>query len=82
MAALCSFLPYGSAKRGKERTGRDVVWLVQGPVVGRECTGQGALAQGNGKFDQPEEHKQVVQMEDYDVTVVDGLSTVEGEQTL
>lgn len=58
----CNFLPYCSAKTGVEWACRDVIWLLQCPVIGREGPSQGALTQGDGKVDQPEEHEQIAQV--------------------
>uniref|UniRef100_A0A674MEP6 Uncharacterized protein n=1 Tax=Takifugu rubripes TaxID=31033 RepID=A0A674MEP6_TAKRU len=77
-----AFIPYGSAKRGVERAGGDVVWLLQGPVIGSKGPSQGALAQRDGKVDQPEKHKQVAEMEHQDIAMVNALPPVEGEHAL
>lgn len=80
--SLYSSLPYGSAKRRVQGACRDVGWLPQGPVVRCESSSQGALAQRDGKVDQPEEHEQVTQMQDEDVAVVHTFSTIEGKHAL
>lgn len=75
-------IPYGPAERGVKWTERDVFRLPQGPVVGREGPSQGALPQGDGEVDQPEEHKQVAEMKYQDVAVVYTLTAIEGEHAL
>uniref|UniRef100_A0A8C8A9L7 Uncharacterized protein n=1 Tax=Oryzias sinensis TaxID=183150 RepID=A0A8C8A9L7_9TELE len=74
------FPPYGSAKGGGQRAGRDVSGLHKSPVVGGESASQRALVQSQDEVQQPEEHEEVTQVEDEDVAVVQALSTVEGKQ--
>uniref|UniRef100_A0AAY5KJ95 Uncharacterized protein n=1 Tax=Esox lucius TaxID=8010 RepID=A0AAY5KJ95_ESOLU len=72
----------GSAEGGEDRAGRDVVGLLEGPVVGREGPGQGHLSQRRHEVGAPEEQEDVVELQHDEVLVVAGLPAVEGKQAL
>uniref|UniRef100_A0A3P8TPT4 Uncharacterized protein n=1 Tax=Amphiprion percula TaxID=161767 RepID=A0A3P8TPT4_AMPPE len=69
-------------KTGEDGVGRDVIGLLEGPVIRGKGTRQSDLAQGRDKVGTPEEKEDVVELEQNEVSVVDGLTTVEGKQTL
>uniref|UniRef100_A0A3Q2HS84 Uncharacterized protein n=1 Tax=Equus caballus TaxID=9796 RepID=A0A3Q2HS84_HORSE len=67
------------AEGGEEREGRQVVWLVEGPVVGGEGPSQRDLAQGQHEVGQPEEHEDIEDLQAQQGPVVARLPAIEGE---
>uniref|UniRef100_A0A673USZ0 Uncharacterized protein n=1 Tax=Suricata suricatta TaxID=37032 RepID=A0A673USZ0_SURSU len=72
-------VPEGQGGGGEEREGRQVVWLVQGPVVGGEGPSQRDLAQGQHEVGQPEEHEGIEDLQAQQGPVVARLATIEGK---
>uniref|UniRef100_A0A671XP07 Uncharacterized protein n=1 Tax=Sparus aurata TaxID=8175 RepID=A0A671XP07_SPAAU len=56
--------------------------LLEGPVIRGESPRQSDLAQGCHKVGAPEEEEDVVELEQDEVLVVEGLPTIEGKQAL
>ena len=71
--------PERPAEGREEWEGRQVVWLVQGPVVGGEGPSQRDLAQGQHEVGQPEEHEGIENLQAQQGPVVAGFTTIEGE---
>uniref|UniRef100_A0A8C6ZNU9 Uncharacterized protein n=1 Tax=Nothoprocta perdicaria TaxID=30464 RepID=A0A8C6ZNU9_NOTPE len=76
-----SVVPRPSESR-EERERRDVVGLLEGPVVGGEGAGERHLAQRDHEVGQPEEHEDVEELEGDEVLVVGALTAVEREEAL
>lgn len=74
--------PEGSSQRGEDGVGGDVHRLFEGPVVGGEGPRQRDLAQGRDEVGAPEEEEHVVELEEDEVLVVEGLPAVEGKLAL
>uniref|UniRef100_A0A667FRG5 Uncharacterized protein n=1 Tax=Lynx canadensis TaxID=61383 RepID=A0A667FRG5_LYNCA len=72
-------VPEGQGGGREEWEGRQVVWLVQGPVVGGEGPSQRDLAQGQHEVGQPEEHEGIENLQAQQGPVVAGFTTIEGE---
>uniref|UniRef100_A0A8C4H1H3 Uncharacterized protein n=1 Tax=Dicentrarchus labrax TaxID=13489 RepID=A0A8C4H1H3_DICLA len=62
--------------------GRDIFRLLEGPVIRGEGPRQSDLAQGRHKVGAPEEEEHIVELEQDEVFVVEGLPTIEGKQAL
>ncbi|TNN33858.1 hypothetical protein EYF80_055981 [Liparis tanakae] len=77
-----SLSPKGPAQRGEDGVGGDVFGLLEGPVIRGEGPGQRDLAQGRHEVGAPEEEKDVVELEQDEVSVVERLPAVEGKQAL
>uniref|UniRef100_A0A8B9QLI5 Uncharacterized protein n=1 Tax=Apteryx owenii TaxID=8824 RepID=A0A8B9QLI5_APTOW len=71
-----------AAEGREEGEGGHVVGLLEGPVVRREGPRQRDLAQRDHEVGQPEEHEDVVELEDDEVLVVGRLAPVEREEAL
>ena len=54
----------GSVKAGTETVGRQVVWLLEGPVPACEGTSQHQLSEGLHEEDAPEDAEEVDELED------------------
>uniref|UniRef100_A0A667ZW15 Uncharacterized protein n=1 Tax=Myripristis murdjan TaxID=586833 RepID=A0A667ZW15_9TELE len=67
---------------GEDGVGRDIVWLLEGPVIRGKGPCQSDLAQCSHKVGAPEEEEDIVELEQDEVFVVEGLATVEGKQAL
>lgn len=74
--------PEGPSQRGEDGVGGDVHRLFEGPVVGGEGPRQRDLAQGRDEVGAPEEEEHVVELEEDEVLVVEGLPAVEGKAAL
>uniref|UniRef100_A0A8C9JEA1 Uncharacterized protein n=1 Tax=Panthera tigris altaica TaxID=74533 RepID=A0A8C9JEA1_PANTA len=72
-------VPEGQGGGREEWEGRQVVWLVQGPVVGGEGPRKRDLAQGQHEVGQPEEHEGIENLQAQQGPVVAGFTTIEGE---
>uniref|UniRef100_A0A8C8WKM7 Uncharacterized protein n=1 Tax=Panthera leo TaxID=9689 RepID=A0A8C8WKM7_PANLE len=72
-------VPEGQGGGREEWEGRQVVWLVQGPVVGGEGPSQRDLAQGQHEVGQPEEHEGIENLQAQQGPVVAGFTAIEGE---
>uniref|UniRef100_A0A8C2WUC1 Uncharacterized protein n=1 Tax=Cyclopterus lumpus TaxID=8103 RepID=A0A8C2WUC1_CYCLU len=68
-------------EEGTEANRGNIIRLLEGPVIRGEGPRQGDLAQGRHKVGAPEEEKDVVELEQDEVFVVEGLPTIEGKQT-
>ena len=60
-------LPEAPPHGRQEREGRDVLGLVERPVVGRERPGKRHLAERDDEVHQPEHHEHVEQLQIYRV---------------
>ena len=76
------FRPEGASEWGEDGVGGNITRLLEGPVIWSKGPRQSDLAQGRHKVGAPEEQEDVVELEQDEILVVEGLSAVEGKQTL
>lgn len=77
-----SHWPKGPAQGGEDGAGGNVFRLFKSPIIGGEGPRHGDLAQGRHEVGTPEEQENVVELEEDEVFVVEGLPAVEGKQAL
>uniref|UniRef100_A0A8B9G7A7 Uncharacterized protein n=1 Tax=Amazona collaria TaxID=241587 RepID=A0A8B9G7A7_9PSIT len=75
-------VPERTAEGGEERECRDILGLLEGPIIGCEGAGQRHLAQGDHEVDEPEEHEEVEELERDEVPVVGRLPPIERKEAL
>lgn len=74
--------PEGSSQRGEDGVWRNIIWLLEGPVIRGKGPRQSDLTQGRHKVGAPEEEEDIVELEQDEVFVVEGLPTVKRKQAL
>uniref|UniRef100_A0A3B5RBW1 Uncharacterized protein n=1 Tax=Xiphophorus maculatus TaxID=8083 RepID=A0A3B5RBW1_XIPMA len=70
----------GACVRGEDGISRDIIWLLEGPVIGSKSSRQRHLAQRRHKVCTPEEEEDVVELKQDEVSVVQRLTTVKSKQ--
>lgn len=77
-----SHWPKGPTQGGKDGVGWNIFGLFESPIIWGESPRHCDLAQGCHKVGTPEEQENVVELEEDEVFVVEGLPAVEGKQAL